>query len=64
MAYVVLFLRENGVIVLILAVTAKVSQLRDLNPPFSSLTQMVVHLVEYLIGNIGQVHLLEPFFKS
>jgi hypothetical protein len=45
MVYVAPFLQENGVIVLMPPVTAKVSQLQDLNPPSSPLTQVVVHLM-------------------
>jgi hypothetical protein len=43
MAYVMLVLQDNGVSVHIPAGTVQISQLGDMNPPGSPLTQLVVH---------------------
>jgi hypothetical protein len=44
MAYVVVVVQEDGVSVLIPSGAAEVSQLDDMDPPGSPLTQMVVQL--------------------
>jgi hypothetical protein len=66
MAYVVLFLQDNGMSVIIPSSVAKFSQCDGLNPPCSPLTQVVAHLKTFLATlfkctYLNPFHVLMPF---